>query len=478
MAGLTSPEIQRIVNKYIGVFDGYLSDFTYRSHSDFYPEYCDLEVDTDQYEGTTRKKFIAILENSPPSNQAKILRGVLKRFPLDAQDKKPVTRNQELYDELVSIATRLEDSQGALVRPSENVAEKREIFISYAWGGESEEFVNKLDATFQTRGITIVRDKRDLGFKGRIKAFMEEIGRGNAVIVIVSEKYLKSENCMFELIQISKNGDFYDRIFPIVLENANIYKGAQRIKYIQHWDERISELDTAMRTVTSANLQGFREEIDLYVEIRATIAQLTNILKDMNTLTPAIHTESNFEELLNAIFPTTLKELNSLQDQQSNDSSPDQHKQEKSLDSLANQKTQKQLDQRINEFAATLQPTDLDLRNALNWLYDSEGRTRASSVRAEAIDRYPEAQELRTDLSKLARFENELTNCVYRLHWAIFTDDFRPISDVRISFDPEIYKIAIDIIGSRLHTESDLVRERFQKHIQYFKKRLDANSRK
>ncbi|NEQ51594.1 MAG: toll/interleukin-1 receptor domain-containing protein [Leptolyngbya sp. SIO3F4] len=177
----------------------------------------------------------------------------------------------------------------------------REVFISYAWGGESEEFVNKLDKTFQDKGITIIRDKRDLVFKGRIKAFMERIGRGKAIIVIVSQKYLESANCMFELVQISKNGQFYNRIFPIVLQDANIYNPVQRIKYVQYWEKQIQELDEAMKTVASSNLQGFREDIDLYTEIRAKIADLANILKDMNTLSPNIHAESNFEALFEAI---------------------------------------------------------------------------------------------------------------------------------------------------------------------------------
>jgi hypothetical protein len=179
--------------------------------------------------------------------------------------------------------------------------DSKEIFISYAWGGESEDLVNQLDEAFQSRGITIIRDKRDLGFKGRIKAFMERIGRGKAIIVVISEKYLKSENCMFELVQIAKNGQFYDRIFPVVMSDANIYKPTQRIKYIQYWEKQIEELSEAMKTVSPANLQGFREDIDLYTEIRGTIAELTNLLKDMNTLTPSIHIESDFEALFKAV---------------------------------------------------------------------------------------------------------------------------------------------------------------------------------
>jgi TIR domain len=178
---------------------------------------------------------------------------------------------------------------------------EKEIFISYAWGGESEEIVNKLDTTFQAKGVTIIRDKRDLGYKGRIKAFMERIGRGKAVIVVVSEKYLRSENCMFELVQITKNGQFYERIFPIVLADANIYDPVDRIEYVAYWEGKIEKLDTAMRKVGSANLQGFREDIDSYTEIRHTIAELTNILKDMNSLTSGMHSEAAFQTLFQAV---------------------------------------------------------------------------------------------------------------------------------------------------------------------------------
>ena len=109
MAGLSNPDIMKIVNRYIGVSGGYLGDFSYRSHSDFYPEYCDLDINPDQYEGTTRVKFIEVLKNAPPEAQAKIVRGVLERFPINAENK-PSTRTQEVFDDLVEMAKRLENA--------------------------------------------------------------------------------------------------------------------------------------------------------------------------------------------------------------------------------------------------------------------------------------------------------------------------------------------------------------------------------
>ena len=107
MAGLSNLEIIKIVNRYIGISGGYLGDFSYRTHTDFYPEYCNLDINPNQFEGTTRERFIAILNSSPLIVQAKIVRGVLERFPI-SDEIKPVTRTQELYDELVEMAKRLE----------------------------------------------------------------------------------------------------------------------------------------------------------------------------------------------------------------------------------------------------------------------------------------------------------------------------------------------------------------------------------
>jgi hypothetical protein len=52
---------------------------------------------------------------------------------------------------------------------------------------------------------------------------------------------------------------------------------------------------------SSANVPSLTRSIDEYTEIRATVDRLVDILQNMNTLTPDIHSESGFEILLNAI---------------------------------------------------------------------------------------------------------------------------------------------------------------------------------
>lgn len=172
------------------------------------------------------------------------------------------------------------------------------IYISYAWGGDSEKIVDLLDTELQKKSVKLTRDKRDLGYKGSIVGFMEDIGKGNKIIVVISEKYLKSENCMFELTQIYENKNFAKRIFPIVLEDADIYSPVSRIKYIKYWNDKIAELDEAIKSAgTGLNMTQIQKELNNYGDIRAAFDKMAFVLKDMNALTPEMHRNENFEDI-------------------------------------------------------------------------------------------------------------------------------------------------------------------------------------
>jgi len=172
------------------------------------------------------------------------------------------------------------------------------IYISYAWGGDREKIVDKLEEELKEKGVSIIRDKKALGYKGSIVEFMKDIGKGNKIIVVISKKYLESENCMFELTQIYENKDFAKRIFPIVLEDANIYSPLGRVKYIKYWDGKIAELDEALKSVgTGLNMSELQQELNNYGDIRASFDKMAFVLKDMNALTPEIHQNQDFQSL-------------------------------------------------------------------------------------------------------------------------------------------------------------------------------------
>lgn len=104
---LAQKEIHKLVEQYIGVNQGNLVEFSYRTLGEFYRD-LDLDKDPGAFAGTKRERFIAILSDSSSREQAIILRGVLERFPVDSQP----WRTSEKVAEIKTWIARLEEIGG------------------------------------------------------------------------------------------------------------------------------------------------------------------------------------------------------------------------------------------------------------------------------------------------------------------------------------------------------------------------------
>lgn len=158
---LKKSEIFRVVNDFIGVSGGYLRNFSYRTHYEFYPYYCDLEIDVGNYEpGTTREKFIRILEDATPADQAKILRGVLKKFP-EKPDETGARAEARL--DVLEMIKRLE-AQGLVGSPE--LAKSPEAV---------EEALRDAEALLETRGPRSAVDRVHTALHGYLGGLCEEV---------------------------------------------------------------------------------------------------------------------------------------------------------------------------------------------------------------------------------------------------------------------------------------------------------------
>ena len=158
---LSTQEVLTIVNRYIGVAGGYLGDFSYRTHADFYPEFCGLDVNPYDYDGTTRDRFIQILSTQPPHAQARILRGVIERFG-DEDALQPA--RQRLRERIEGWARRLE---GSSVIGLTNPTETRAV-VSRALA-DADELV-------RTNGPTSAVDRIHTALHGHLLALCESAG--------------------------------------------------------------------------------------------------------------------------------------------------------------------------------------------------------------------------------------------------------------------------------------------------------------
>ncbi|HEX7133312.1 MAG TPA: abortive infection family protein [Iamia sp.] len=113
---LTRKEIGRLVYNWIGVDGGYLGSFSYGSHNRFWLETCDIVVDTNRFNGTTRECFEETLYGVSAQDQAAALKAILDDYPApDAPDpEQPKFRSESLHREIRSWIVRLETGTTAV----------------------------------------------------------------------------------------------------------------------------------------------------------------------------------------------------------------------------------------------------------------------------------------------------------------------------------------------------------------------------
>ncbi len=107
---LSESEIMALVFDYIGVDDGYLRDFTYKTHEAFYPRFCDRQIDVKEYRklhGTTREAFLAILREAAPPLQARIVEGVFEFLPFEQSGRSGDLRAAAAKERLERAVARL-----------------------------------------------------------------------------------------------------------------------------------------------------------------------------------------------------------------------------------------------------------------------------------------------------------------------------------------------------------------------------------
>lgn len=181
------------------------------------------------------------------------------------------------------------------------------VYVSYAWEPESKDILQKLEKEFNVTDLNLIYDQKSTKYKSRIQAFMDDIGKAQHVVIILSEKYLHSENCMYELLKIYENGDFERRIHPIVLPSAKIYSSIDRMKHTEFWNNKIKEFHELFSKLPADNKHSLVDDITLYAKIESKVSALLAILKDINSLSHETHENSNFRYIIEAIISGSSK---------------------------------------------------------------------------------------------------------------------------------------------------------------------------
>jgi GTPase SAR1 family protein len=177
-----------------------------------------------------------------------------------------------------------------------------QVFVSYATGGDSDRLVDALEAALAQDGIRLLRDRKVLGYKDSVGDFMQRIAAGHCVVAVISKKYLLSEYCMTELVGLLKAQRLRERIFPIVLPDAQLYRATECLAYVEFWESESAKLDAGLKRVRGDNLARLQAKLTDYSEFRRLFDTLTDDVRDMNALTPQEHLASGFAALRQAVL--------------------------------------------------------------------------------------------------------------------------------------------------------------------------------
>ena len=188
------------------------------------------------------------------------------------------------------------------------------IYFSYAWNDQDnphrEVIVQDLYHSLKSAGFDVRRDKENAGYRASIRDFMQEIGQGHCIIVVISDKYLKSENCMFEMYEIYRNaklekGSFYDKIFPVRVENLGLNQPKVLMNYFKFWQDKEKEWEELIVTFGTRITSEQQDQYRRVKEIAHELGDFLAFLNDMNAQSKEELSSNNFEIIKKAIIKKT-----------------------------------------------------------------------------------------------------------------------------------------------------------------------------
>jgi tetratricopeptide (TPR) repeat protein len=186
-----------------------------------------------------------------------------------------------------------------------------DVYISYAGNDENDayensrdEIVKKLCEQLQQNNLRPIEYKTDVTYKTNLKNFMLDIAYGDFVIPLISKKYLTSEYCMFEAIEFYNRNkrEFEEKLFPIVLQDANFFSDDAHIDYFTHWDDLYNKLYEKLKGKDPQKLMSLHEKAKMYREISENIDEFMSRIEVLAQLPNKTIKQNNYQPVIDAII--------------------------------------------------------------------------------------------------------------------------------------------------------------------------------
>ena len=160
----------------------------------------------------------------------------------------------------------------------------KKVFLSYSWSDDP--LADEIEAELkQNTQIELHRDKIDLNQWDGIREYMQSIPEMDYVILLISDAYLKSVNCMYEVLEVMRDRKYRDKIFPAVVATG-IYNAGIRAQYVIYWQTEYKKLNASLEGIATENIGNLGKDLKRLRDISSNVAEFLDMVAGMNN--PAI----------------------------------------------------------------------------------------------------------------------------------------------------------------------------------------------
>lgn len=195
----------------------------------------------------------------------------------------------------------------------------KNVFISYTH--KDGDLVDILEGEIgKCENIKITRDINATAYRDNLDKFMKTILEHDFVISVVSSAYIKSLNCMYEVMNLMQDKDYQEKLFFIIVSKddvnyyseknryddfeAGIYDTKNRLEYVIYWRDKKIELE---QSINKAALPP-----ELMVNLALDMRKLNSVIPSMDDFIKLLSDKvgRSFEEMYKYDFKEIIETIN------------------------------------------------------------------------------------------------------------------------------------------------------------------------
>lgn len=157
---------------------------------------------------------------------------------------------------------------------------KPTVFISYNQSTCSE-FVDTLEKEIKELA-NVSRDNEKVGNWDSFREFMNSIREHDFAVIVLCDKYLKSVNCMYEVLQIMKENDWKSRIMTVVWNDVEIYNTEGRASYIAFWAEEFNKINDIVSELPPESTSEIANDLKQISFIKCNVGEFLQWVSQIN----------------------------------------------------------------------------------------------------------------------------------------------------------------------------------------------------